>query len=86
MHKKVRLVKEIPHDRYKIQIFNYNEKFILKIELDQFEQSFKISETDVSGIGDVENMITNELLQNTLKRFVEMRTDWFNSFNLKNSR
>jgi len=82
----VRLVKEIPHDRYKIQIFNYNEKFILKIELDQFEQSFKISETDVSGIGDVENMITNELLQNTLKRFVEMRTDWFNSFNLKNSR
>lgn len=82
----MRLVKEIPHDRYKIQIFNYNEKFILKIELDQFEQSFKISETDVSGIGDVENMITKELLQNTLKRFVEMRTDWFNSFNLKNSR
>ena len=82
----MRLVKEIPHDRYKIQIFNYNEKFILKIELDQFEQSFKISETDVSGIRDVENMITNELLQNTLKRFVEMRTDWFNSFNLKNSR
>ena len=61
----MRLVKEIPHDRYKIQIFNYNEKFILKIELDQFEQSFKISETDVSGIGDVENMITKEHIQNT---------------------
>ena len=83
--KKVRLVKDIPHERYKIQIFNYNAKYIVKIELGQFEQSFKISETDVSGLGEVEKMITDELLSNSLKRFVEMRTDWSNGFKVKNT-
>ena len=82
----MRLVKDIPHERYKIQIFNYNGKYIVKVELGQFEQSFKISEIDVSGLGEVENMITDELLNNALKRFVEMRTDWSNGFNLKNTK
>lgn len=80
----MRVVKEIPHDRYKIQIFQYNGKYIVKVELGQFEQTFKIGETDVYGLEDVENMITNELLENTLKRFVEMRTDWGNAFQSKN--
>jgi hypothetical protein len=82
----MRLVKDVSHERYKIQIFNYNEKYIVKIELGQFEQSFKISVTDVSGLGDVENMITDKLLSNSLKRFVEMRTDWSNGFKIKNKK
>lgn len=80
----MRVVKEIPHDRYKIQIFQYNGKYIVKVELGQFEQTFKIGETDVYGLEDVENMITEELLSNALKRFVEMRTDWSNAFQTKN--
>ena len=82
----MRLVKDIPHERYKIQIFNYNGKYIVKVELGQFEQSFKVSEIDVSGLGEVESMITDELLSNALKRFVEMRIDWSNGFNLKNTK
>ena len=80
----VRLVKDIPHDRYKIQVFNYNAKYIVKIELAQFEQTFKIGETDVYGLEDVERMITPELLSNALKRFVEMRADWEQAFKQKN--
>lgn len=84
--KKVRLVKEIPHVRYKIQIFQYNGKYILKIELAQFEQTFKIGDLDVSGVEEVEKMITEELLNNTLKRFVEMREDWHTAFKQKNNK
>jgi hypothetical protein len=80
----MRLVKEIPHDRYKIQLFNYNGKYIVKIELGQFEQTFKIGETDVEGLSEVENMITPELLSNCLKRFIEMRSDWEKAFTTKN--
>lgn len=80
----MRLVKDIPHDRFKIQIFNYNAKYIVKIELGQFEQTFKIGETDVYGVEDVERMITPELLSNAIKRFVEMRADWEEAFNQKN--
>lgn len=80
----MRLIKDIPHDRYKIQVFNYNAKYIVKIELGQFEQTYKIGETDVYGLEDVERMITPELLSNALKRFVEMRSDWEMAFKQKN--
>ncbi|MDG1334215.1 MAG: hypothetical protein P8P74_17915 [Crocinitomicaceae bacterium] len=80
----MRLVKDIPHERYKIQVFNYNAKYIVKIELGQFEQTYKIGETDVYGLEDVERMITPELLSNALKRFIEMRTEWEMAFNQKN--
>lgn len=80
----MRLVKDIPHDRYKIQVFNYNAKYIVKIELGQFEQTYKIGETDVYGLEDVERMITPELLSSALKRFVEMRGDWEQGFKQKN--
>ncbi len=80
----MRLVKDIPHDRYKIQIFNYNSKYIVKIELGQFEQTFKIGELDVNGLEEVERMITPQLLSNCLNRFIEMRTDWELAFKSKN--
>jgi hypothetical protein len=80
----LRVVKEIPHERYKIQILNYNAKYIVKIELGQFEQIFKISETDVFSLTEIENMITPELLSNCLHRFISMRTDWEQAFNAKN--
>lgn len=80
----MRVVAEIPHERYKIQIFSYNNKYTVKIELSDFEQTFKISETDVLGLDDVKSMITNELLQNCLTRFISMREDWEKSFHSKN--
>ena len=76
----MRLVTEVPHSRYKIQIFNYNSKFIVKIELDQFEQVYKIGETDVNGVEDVVKMVNESLLKNSLTRFIEMRTDWGNAY------
>jgi hypothetical protein len=77
----MRLISEVPHERYKIQIFNYNSKFIVKIELGQFEQVYKINELDVNGLDDLKKMINQNLLSNALKRFVEMRSDWSTSFN-----
>ncbi len=76
----MRLITDIPHARYKIQVFNYNSKYIVKIELDQYEQVFKIGETDVNGVEDVIKMVNETLLKNSLTRFVDMRSDWANSF------
>ena len=81
----MRLVADIPHERFKIQIHNYNSKYIVKIELAQFEQTFKISETDVNGLEDVKKMITESLLKNSLERFVSMRADWAESFKTINT-
>ncbi|MEX1192994.1 MAG: hypothetical protein WED10_09820 [Brumimicrobium sp.] len=80
----MRVIEEIPHSRFKIQIFSYNGKYIVKIELGQFEQSFKIGELDVMGLDDVKNMINDEFLAGCVKRFVTMREDWEKSFKNKN--
>ena len=82
----MRLIKDIPHERFKIQLFNYNAKYIVKIELGQFEQSYKIGETDVNSLEEVERMITSELLKNAVVRFVEMRNDWEEGFKNKNTK
>jgi len=76
----MRLVKQIPHERYLIQIHQYNAKYILKIELGQFEQIFKISETDVYNLDVLEKMLDETFLSNCLTRFIAMRTDWQNAF------
>ena len=71
----MRLIKEIPHERYRITVHNYNAKYLVKIELGQFEQTFKIGETDVQSLEDLEGMLTPQLLSNCLQRFIEMRED-----------
>lgn len=54
---------------------------MVKIELGTFEQIYKIDESSVGGVQDVEKMVTETLLSNVLKRFIEMRADWEASFN-----
>ena len=76
----MRHIKDIPHERFKIQLMNYNAKYILKIEIDQFEQLYKIGELDVTSLDVIEKMITPEFLKNCLNRFIEMRNDWQTAF------
>lgn len=80
----MRVIDEIPHPRLKIQILSYNAKYIVKVELGQFEQSFKIGELDVMGLDDVKNMVNEEFLAECVKRFVSMRENWEQSFKNKN--
>jgi hypothetical protein len=79
----MRVIADIPHARYKIQIFLYNAKYLVKIELGQFEQIFKIAETDVNGVEELKRMVTEQLLRNSLDRFLSMRTDWEEAFKNK---
>ena len=80
----MRHIKDIPHERFKIQLMNYNSKYILKIEIDQFEQLYKIGELDVTSLDVIEKMITPEFLKNCLNRFIEMRNDWQTAFQNNN--
>lgn len=79
----MRLVKQIPHERYLIQIHQYNGKFILKIELGGYEQLFKVAETDVD-VEKLQNAISDQFLKNCLDRFITMRSDWENILSNKN--
>jgi hypothetical protein len=79
----MRIVKQIPHERYLIQIHQYNGRYILKIELGGYEQLFKVSETEID-IEKLQHNLSNEFLNNCLNRFISMRSDWENlSSNIK---
>ena len=43
----MRVVKEIPHSACKITVFSWNQKYLIKLEQGDFEQTFKVSEFDV---------------------------------------
>jgi len=76
----MRIVKEVPHPRFKITVFSWNNKYIVKIEDAHLEQSFKIDSTEVSGLEEIEAMLTEEFLLSTLKRFVDMGKDFAHSY------
>lgn len=77
----MRVIAMIPHHTFKISVFSYNAKYIVKIEWGQFEQSFKIAEMDVNNdIEEIRKMVSEEFLENTMRRFITMREDWAKSF------
>ncbi|MBM3429533.1 MAG: hypothetical protein FJX99_00970 [Bacteroidetes bacterium] len=72
----MRLIKQIPHDRFLIQLHQYNDKYIVKIELGMFEQLYKIYVQEVDNLDKLEDQIINNLLPNAFQRFLAMRSDW----------
>lgn len=79
----MRIVKEIPHPQFKITIFSWNGKYIVKIEIGQFEQVYKINEMDVMGLDEVERMLDEDFLKGVMDRFLGMRSDFGEAFKRK---
>ncbi|MEY4659361.1 MAG: hypothetical protein ACO29U_06930 [Crocinitomicaceae bacterium] len=72
----MRLIKQIPHERFLIQLHAYNGKYILSISLDQYEQSYKVNESDFPQIDQIESLIQGAFLTKCIQRFIDMRNDW----------
>jgi len=77
----MRVVADIPHSHFKIQIFSWNGKFQVKLEIDKFEQTYKVDESSVNGLEDVKSLITDEFLNLVMGRMISMREDWNNALN-----
>lgn len=73
----MRVVGEIPHHTFRITVHAYNGKFLIKIEWGQYEQCFKVAETDLSaGLEDIRKMLTDEFLVSCMQRFRLMHEDF----------
>ncbi len=68
----MRVVCEISHPQLKITIFNWNNRYLIKLEDGALEQTFKISEFDITSEDDITKMIDTEFLQEAEARFHEM--------------
>jgi hypothetical protein len=77
----MRLVKTIPHHHFMVQLHEYNEKYLLKITLDQFEQTFKVSVDLVDDVDRLERQLSDVFYNACFQRFLSMREDFNNLLN-----
>lgn len=78
----MRTLAELPHPECKITIFGMNQKFIIKFEQGNLEQSYKLSETDVvDGINGVFEILDEAFIQKVVSHFAQMRKDFIDTYN-----
>ncbi len=68
----MRIIANIPHPKISITIFSMNDKYQIKFEAGQMEQTFKISHHEVNGIEGVQKMIDAAFLEKIMERFNDM--------------
>ncbi len=68
----MRIIKEIPTPNYKITLFAWNNRYIIKIEQGLLEQTFKVNEFDIIDENDIEKMLDETFIRQALERFDDM--------------
>jgi len=78
----MRVIAELPHPDCKITLFNMNQKYIVKFEQGTLEQSYKLSELDLSGGGanEIFQMLDEDFIATVVERFKTMRTDFSEAY------
>ncbi len=71
----MRFVKEIPNKQFKIGLFNWNNKYIIKIESSMYEQIYKIDSYEVTNESDLDRIFDEEFINSVIKRFESMHID-----------
>jgi hypothetical protein len=79
----MRIIAELPHPDCKISIFNMNQKYIVKFEQGTLEQSYKLSELDLSGggVNEIFQIIDEGFIATVIERFKQMRIDFSQAYN-----
>jgi hypothetical protein len=74
----MRIIAELPHPDCKITLFNMNQKYIVKFEQGQLEQSYKLSEMDLTGggVNEIFQLLDEEFITTVVSRFTTMRSDF----------
>ena len=74
----MRIIAELPHPECKISLFNMNQKYIIKFEQGTLEQSYKLSELDLTGGGanEVFQILDETFIVTVIDRFKLMRGDF----------
>lgn len=74
----MRVIAELPHPECRITLFNMNQKYIVKFEQGTLEQSYKLSELDLSGGGanEIFEILDEAFIGTVIERFKLMRSDF----------
>ncbi len=69
----MRIVGYIEHPVLKITVMQMNNRFVLKLEANMLEQTYKFNEDDnLRTMSDIEKLVDDTFLNECLKRFSDM--------------
>jgi hypothetical protein len=68
----MRIIGEIPHPDCRITLFQWNNRYIIKLEKDYLEQTFKIDQFDLSSEKDLSAVVNDQFIQEAMVRFQAM--------------
>lgn len=69
----MKILAQIPQEDCHVTLFAWNGKFIVKIEQGMLEQTYKLSEMDVTSEADARKIVDNEaFMQSVRERFSQM--------------
>ncbi|GAB4036847.1 hypothetical protein [Spirosoma gilvum] len=72
----MRFVQDIPHPQFRIGLYSWNSKYIVKIEAGPYEQTYKVSELDLIDPEAIPTLLDEPFLTRVAARFQEMDADW----------
>ena len=71
----MRFVANIPHERLAITVFEWNERYIIKLEGGPMEQTFKLEKTQIKGLEEIKKLLSPTFIDACIERFNAMHKD-----------
>ncbi len=69
----MRILGIIPHPQMRIQVFQYGNRFSVKMEVGMYEQNYKFRESPLlQGLSDIEKIVDAPFIERAFKVFDEM--------------
>jgi hypothetical protein len=75
----MRIIGEIPHTDCKITLYHWNNRYIIKLERDYLEQTFKIDQFELSSEKDLVAIANQPFIEEALERFNTMEQSLLNA-------
>ncbi|WP_026628773.1 hypothetical protein [Dyadobacter alkalitolerans] len=75
----MRYIKDIPNDKFKIGLYQWNNKYIIKIESGMYEQTYKIDDYEIESPAEIERCMDVSFIASITSRFDAMHDDFSES-------
>lgn len=72
----MRIVGEVPHPVCKVTLYNWNNRYLVKLEKGLLEQTFKVNQFDLTSETQLHQLVNEEFIREALVLFDAMETAW----------
>lgn len=72
----MRYIKDIVHPQFKIGLYQWNNKYIIKIEMGLYEQTYKIDDYEIASMEEIDRIFDEAFMLSVSNKFEAMSEDF----------